>query len=1298
MQNYQIYEEIGKGKVSTVYKGRKKRSIDYYAVKSIEKSQRAKVLNEVQILHALNHSNVLKFYNWYETNNHLWLILEFCSGTDLLAILKADKSLPESTIHGFCGDIADGLLYIHTRGVLYCDLKPSNVLVDGSGVVKLSDFGLAQHVDRLDYGASGGRRVGTPCYMAPELFQEGGVHSFASDLWSLGCVLYELAVGKPPFVAKDVERLMQMILFDAAEELDSFSEALCDLAKLLLQKDPLQRLTWQGMVEHPYWQGKAFELRGLPPQPAWERFAQEREEQAMLAKGPAEEKQAKVVTELSANAQSNARRAIASESYQQTGAMRGVEGATHVPLNPDTELDFGDHRADAEEEPPEDMPQKAKVPADLPPPPNGLPTALPDADDIPEPSDLNAHPSRLQDGKRVEDLQQLPRRPLTAEARHPTSPMLVPADQLLVHTTDTYVKPIMMNARIEKIAEPKFVLEDLPVPAHSLAAINAMPQKELEAFLTQVYRTIGGQTKVADKYNCLLYFQTLCCDTQAANTFINSSLMTLFIKMLQNANHPASLKAQLCMVMGLLVRHATFIHADLSTRGFVEACTALLQDTPPKDKKLRRRGAACLGELLFYIATQSSEDKAICQDVWRVSEGVIRVLVDCLRGDDEVTRHYLAKTIENIAAHPHSDCAVQFATTDVLYALIAVYLSPTKNEHLRTTAITALARLCRIRPSGLSTVVEELGPSGLLRQCAGNSARANQACINLLNMLLAQCIAHYAPLDRTAQPSFLYSQLTLFKLRPSTRDAESEEAKSSMFVACHLAVSDIQKIQADLRRDGGSFIPTSLVTILEQGSSALRGKCMLTVFLLAFSGLRFLQLCLESKLILLIDRLCKEKDAYLVSCLQSLLKVFGVVTTSSFSTLALDLECSNGSPLPPQTLENIAIGVHLLMASNLRALVTSNAIIEWLARSLAAVETLPPDAQTDVKRNLFAVVEAFSQDQSVLQVYYQAVVNGLLRALVGLLESSNGDTRFLCLKMFIDILMQFVSDADFYQAGSAEEPSRMLDDLIAVHVVPKFAKLLTDEDPIPLYGLKLMNVLTTENPALVVELYRSQLMPLMFSFFELENHNNNVHNVKLVLKFVECSAIPKKLVYEYGITAKLSSVLAYAYEKNVESFFEPCLDIAHRLLHATAQAAKESSTGEEYRMHHKQNAALSRYLNLFVLLSNHSSDVGVAELGAHCALLSAQLYSACHEPFLSAPTLANIKQALSRETDEMTIQQLLLKALLVVVSSAGSDRTRLEGPCRDDALRAVLARLAQCTDPDTRLLAGQINALLIQAM
>jgi serine/threonine-protein kinase ULK4 len=84
MNNYHIYEEIGKGKYSVVYKGRKKKSIEYMAVKSLEKVRRKKVVNEVKLFNKLYHPNILKFYNWYETRNHLWIIFEYCAGGDLL--------------------------------------------------------------------------------------------------------------------------------------------------------------------------------------------------------------------------------------------------------------------------------------------------------------------------------------------------------------------------------------------------------------------------------------------------------------------------------------------------------------------------------------------------------------------------------------------------------------------------------------------------------------------------------------------------------------------------------------------------------------------------------------------------------------------------------------------------------------------------------------------------------------------------------------------------------------------------------------------------------------------------------------------------------------------------------------------------------------------------------------------------------------------------------------------------------------------------------------------------------------
>ncbi|CAE8617373.1 unnamed protein product [Polarella glacialis] len=101
MNNYHLYEEIGHGKFSTVYKGRKRYSISYVAVKSIEKSRREKFMTEVGILSNTKHVNVVGFVNWYETRNHLWIIFEYCVGGDLLRLLKQDGRLPEEQVRRF---------------------------------------------------------------------------------------------------------------------------------------------------------------------------------------------------------------------------------------------------------------------------------------------------------------------------------------------------------------------------------------------------------------------------------------------------------------------------------------------------------------------------------------------------------------------------------------------------------------------------------------------------------------------------------------------------------------------------------------------------------------------------------------------------------------------------------------------------------------------------------------------------------------------------------------------------------------------------------------------------------------------------------------------------------------------------------------------------------------------------------------------------------------------------------------------------------------------------------------------
>jgi serine/threonine-protein kinase ULK4 len=168
-----------------------------------------------------NNRHILKFYNWYETRNHLWIIFEYCAGGDLLQVIELDKKLPEDTIKKFGRDLAQGLYYLHANGIVFCDLKPSNILINEYNTLKFCDFGLARKLSDLASAATGkgedslelkaDKKSGTPYYMAPELFADEGVHSFQSDCWALGCVLFEMATGRPPFAAQGLNELITQI-------------------------------------------------------------------------------------------------------------------------------------------------------------------------------------------------------------------------------------------------------------------------------------------------------------------------------------------------------------------------------------------------------------------------------------------------------------------------------------------------------------------------------------------------------------------------------------------------------------------------------------------------------------------------------------------------------------------------------------------------------------------------------------------------------------------------------------------------------------------------------------------------------------------------------------------------------------------------------------------------------------------------------------------------------------------------------------------------------------------------------
>ena len=578
----------------------------------------------------------------------MWVITEYCTGGDLRSILEKDATLPESAIRLFGQDVVEGLMYIHSRGVICADLKPSNLLMDACATLKLYDFGLSVPVE----SAGKGPGVGTPSYMAPELFQ-GGVQSFSSDLWSLGCVLYEMATGKPPFADATIKGLVERIVSEPVARIDSFSAAFNELVvEGLLNKDPLQRYTWSDVCASDFWTIK-FVIPPFPREPAFDEYRRKRKETAPLQSREGEQRRNDVLR-ASHNAERNMARDINDNGgYQQTTAQ--------VKVTPDHEVDFRDpdrREADREDESP---------------------------DDTPSPSGQSVRPTAFGAPSSTPPQQQPPTTQTKPDARSPqtsTPPKTAPVENgssarggrltvesLLNHASDSQVKPIVMNSKIERFYEPHFEPTELIFPARAISQLKGMDTKELESFLTTVYRTLSGNSQLTDKYNTLCYLSTLCCDTQLANVIINSSVTGIAVKMMASPSAASNVKMVVATVLGLLVRHATFIHPELqATDIFGALCGIVVDKTNPK---VRKRALGCLGELMFYVATQNPAERA----PWTVPPTTTDAILTALVDEDEVVRHYAAKTIENVASVPDKTIAKRFASKEVIAALVSTFSS-----------------------------------------------------------------------------------------------------------------------------------------------------------------------------------------------------------------------------------------------------------------------------------------------------------------------------------------------------------------------------------------------------------------------------------------------------------------------------------------------------------------------------------------------------------------------------------------------------------------------------------------------
>ncbi|XP_066877851.1 serine/threonine-protein kinase ULK2 isoform X6 [Kogia breviceps] len=262
---YSKRDLVGHGAFAVVFRGRHRQKTDWeVAIKSINKKNLSKsqilLGKEIKILKELQHENIVALYDVQELPNSVFLVMEYCNGGDLADYLQAKGTLSEDTIRVFLHQIAAAMRILHSKGIIHRDLKPQNILLSYanrrkstvSGIrIKIADFGFARYLRSNMMAAT---LCGSPMYMAPEVIMSQHYDAKA-DLWSIGTVIYQCLVGKPPFQANSPQDLR--MLYEKNRNLmpsipRETSPYLANLLLGLLQRNQKDRMDFEAFFSHPF--------------------------------------------------------------------------------------------------------------------------------------------------------------------------------------------------------------------------------------------------------------------------------------------------------------------------------------------------------------------------------------------------------------------------------------------------------------------------------------------------------------------------------------------------------------------------------------------------------------------------------------------------------------------------------------------------------------------------------------------------------------------------------------------------------------------------------------------------------------------------------------------------------------------------------------------------------------------------------------------------------------------------------------------------------------------------------------